>query len=156
MDDDGNGSEDAGSEDAGSEDAGSEDARTMGSADMPQVGEENTANEFNVDWEEALAAVNGSESLLAELSAIFNSEGPRLLGQLDTAIAEGDAAGVRIAAHTLRRSAGYFGDTPVSEQASHLEKLAEDGQLDKADEPLARLRLALPQLLSALNERAGK
>ena len=116
---------------------------------------DNVDAEFTVDWDTALAAVNGSESLLTELSAIFSREGPRLLGQMETAIQDGDAAGLRIAAHTLKGSSRYFGDNPVSEQAIHIEKFAADGQLEKAEEPLDLLRSALPRLLTALKNRTA-
>lgn len=109
-----------------------------------------TGVQWQVDWNAALAAVNGSQSLLRELAAIFGSEGPRLQKQLEQALQEGDAPGLRIAAHTLKGSARYFGTNPVSELALKIEKLAMDEQLEAAEEPLRQLQTSLPLLLKAI------
>jgi two-component system sensor histidine kinase/response regulator len=112
-----------------------------------------TGSPLEVDWSTALAAVNGSEDLLRELSSIFDAEGPRLLSDAQAAYERGDGPGVKIAAHTLKGSARYFGNTPVGKYAADLEKMAAAGSLDDAGDTLTQIQSALPRLLSALKLR---
>ncbi len=109
--------------------------------------------DVEIDWNDALAAVNGNEALLRELTGLFKDEGPRLLQEVVLAVQSADCAGVKLAAHTLKGSARYFGRNPVCELAAQIEKFASDDQLDATAQPLAELQARLPQLLLALDAR---
>jgi PAS domain S-box-containing protein len=126
---------------------------TLTVGQMTPVNSNPNQDDLEVSWDDALKAVNGNEKLLCELTALFMDEGPRLLQEVDIAVRARDQAGLKLAAHTLKGSARYFGGNPVYELASAIEKFAHDGQLDAAAEPLAALQASMPQLLHALDLR---
>ncbi|MBM4001088.1 MAG: response regulator [Planctomycetes bacterium] len=105
------------------------------------------ARRFAVDWDRAVAELGGRLDLMRDLAVIFLEEGPRLLGDIGQALTRDDGRSLRIAAHTLKGSARYFGDTPVTELAFAIERLA--GARDPAEfAPIAsRLAGALECLL---------
>jgi CheY-like chemotaxis protein len=117
------------------------------------VNSDSSDGDVEIDWNDALAAVNGNEALLRELTGLFKDEGPRLLQEVVLAVQSADCAGVKLAAHTLKGSARYFGRNPVCELAAQIEKFASDDQLDATAQPLAELQARLPQLLLALDAR---
>src|SRR5262249_21710220 len=61
-----------------------------------------------IDRQQVLDRIDGDEDLLAELSAIFQAESPRMLESLRTAIEALDAAAVHRVAHTLKGSVAIF------------------------------------------------
>ena len=58
-----------------------------------------------LDWEEALDHLEGDENLLIELVGIYSEQCPKLMAEIEEAIAGGEAADLRRAAHTLKGSA---------------------------------------------------
>lgn len=55
-----------------------------------------------VDETSALAALGGNEDLLKELGTMFCEDAPQVLGELEQAVAAGDLAAARLAAHSLK------------------------------------------------------
>jgi CheY-like chemotaxis protein/nitrogen-specific signal transduction histidine kinase len=104
----------------------------------------------------ALKRVDGDEGLLRELVELFLDDGPRVLQELRDALAAGDAARVRRAAHTLKSSAGTFGAADAGAAAERLEILARTGDLSGAPAAAAALEEQLGRLLSALRELVAK
>lgn len=115
----------------------------------PETARPETAQQV-VDWVEARDIVNGKEDLLRDLIEIFLSEGPRLLDQAQQSWQRGDAAGLRIAAHTLKGSARYFGARRLSSAARELEIAAGRVESEDAEALLVRVQSALEQLLPEL------
>jgi signal transduction histidine kinase/CheY-like chemotaxis protein/HPt (histidine-containing phosphotransfer) domain-containing protein len=79
--------------------------------------------------------MGGDPRHLHELIDSFLEDAPRLIGELRRGLAAGDAAAVRLAAHTLKSNAADFGATTLRAQAQSLEQLAKGGTLAGA-EPL--------------------
>lgn len=103
---------------------------------------------FNL--EAALERVGGDRPLLGELATLFLQTSPKLLADLQTALAHQDAAAMAYAAHTLKGSAGNFSAQGVFGAAANLEKLARNKDLDQAPAVLATLEHELSRLQSAL------
>jgi two-component system, sensor histidine kinase and response regulator len=105
-----------------------------------------------LDWEGALANLEGNRVLLGEMVELFLNESPRLLDDIDAAIAVGDAKALRQAAHTLKGAALVVGARELGSQAFELETLGRTGELAQAPSAAARLReqaVVLTPLLAA-------
>jgi HPt (histidine-containing phosphotransfer) domain-containing protein len=74
-----------------------------------------------MDWDIALARMNGDLQLLAELSAIFLQECPRLLNAARTSIQNADYTSLERTAHTLGGQLAFFGLHRARERALELE-----------------------------------
>jgi HPt (histidine-containing phosphotransfer) domain-containing protein len=72
------------------------------------------------------------------------------MDELREAIAGGQAAGLKRAAHSLKGAAGLFGAAGVVENAQSLESLGEAGELTGAMESYGRLEEEIRKLNSAL------
>ncbi|HUT94750.1 MAG TPA: response regulator [Thermoguttaceae bacterium] len=103
-----------------------------------------------VDWNEALGAMKGDRELLDIVVQAALEEVPRLMEEIRQAIAAGDAAALRLAAHTLKGSIRYFGQGPAYQHAYRLEEMGRDGQLEDAGPTLAALEGDMEQLTSLL------
>ena len=57
----------------------------------------------------ALLRVGGDEELLKEIAEIFLEDYPKVLAEIQAALACGDARRLEQSAHTLKGSAGNFG-----------------------------------------------
>jgi HPt (histidine-containing phosphotransfer) domain-containing protein len=101
---------------------------------------------------ELLAWFEGDAALLAELVGAFQAEAPAALGRLRHALAGGDAAGLREAAHKIRGALGTFG--PAAEEAAaaarRVEERAAAGDLAAAGVALTLLECAVGRLDAAL------
>jgi HPt (histidine-containing phosphotransfer) domain-containing protein len=107
---------------------------------------ESSQNETAVDWEIARAGVDGDDRLLGELAMILLEECPKLLAQIRAAIACGDCAKIRIAAHTIKGSVGHFGAQSSAAAALQLEQIGRHNQLDDAQAALQTLENELARL----------
>jgi two-component system, sensor histidine kinase and response regulator len=108
------------------------------------------------DLKAALERVGGDEEFLNEVVALFRQDATRLLGEVRTAVAEGDAAGLRRAAHALKGSAGYVAARPTVEAARRLETIGAQGDLAKAASAFEDLEREFERLTSALPETAAQ
>ena len=112
---------------------------------------------LSFDRSAALERLGGDEELFAEVAELFRSDGPKLLGEIRGAIAAGDAATLKRAAHGLKGAAGYVGGTSVASAARRLEWIGTEGELTLAakafraletevDRLVADLAMAIPEL----------
>src|SRR5690349_7367568 len=92
-----------------------------------------------LDWSRALENASGNRDLLREIASMFLEEAPRLLEDLEQALARADARGVERAAHDLRGCAGHFAAAPVLEAAGEMERAGRTDELEQAGPALARL-----------------
>ena len=79
-----------------------------------------------------LALVGGEQDLLGELIDSYLQDTPPLLVALRRCLDEGNAAGLRQAAHPLKSSSRDFGATRLSELARELEEMGKAGTLEGA------------------------
>ncbi|MFC4973110.1 PAS-domain containing protein [Halomonas beimenensis] len=103
-----------------------------------------------LDWQAALDALDGNRELLDEMVEMFLEEAPRLMTEIDAALAAGEARDLRRAAHTLKGSARVVGGLAAGEAAQHLEALAKAGDLARAGEARDTLAERLDELTPAL------
>jgi HPt (histidine-containing phosphotransfer) domain-containing protein len=103
-----------------------------------------------------LESVQGDRAFLAELLDTFLAEAPNLLAAMRQALARQDAAGLRLAAHSLKSNSRDFGAAILSGLCLELEMMGKAGTLAGAAEKLAqaeveydRVRVALETLRPA-------
>jgi two-component system sensor histidine kinase/response regulator len=101
-----------------------------------------------IDWESAIAVVDGDRELLGEIVAAFLIEGPSLLAQIRRALTDADAAELRRGAHTLKGALRTLGIESAAELASKLEEIGRGGDLASASATMAQLESQLDQILS--------
>jgi HPt (histidine-containing phosphotransfer) domain-containing protein len=94
--------------------------------------------------------VEGNTELMAEVIRLFLNEYPRLMGEVERAVASGDAAGLRFAAHRLKGAVVHFGARRAVEAAQALEELGAAGTIDSAQEGCRELAAALKELDGSL------
>ena len=105
-----------------------------------------------VDLPRLLERVGGDRRALAELLRIFRADWPKQAVRLRSTIREGDAAGLRAAAHALKGAVSNFAAPAATEAALGLQKMGEAGQLRGAEAGLERLEQEVETLLAALAE----
>jgi two-component system sensor histidine kinase/response regulator len=101
------------------------------------------------DLRAALEQVGGDEQFLNEVIALFRQDGTRLLDEVREAVHQGDAGGLRRAAHALQGSAGYVGARPTLEAAQRLEMIGTRGNLGEAANAFENLEHEFDRLTAA-------
>jgi HPt (histidine-containing phosphotransfer) domain-containing protein len=88
---------------------------------------------------------------------MFLEDGPGLIDEMRRAIESGDAAALRLAAHTLKGNAAEFGATALSRLARDVEAIGAAGGVagaavlvGQAQDGLAQVRVALASLRDAV------
>lgn len=79
-----------------------------------------------------LRALVGDEALLSELIDTFLADAPELLADMWEALRRSDAAGLRLAAHSLKSNSADFGATTLAQLCRQIETLGKVGTLDGA------------------------
>lgn len=83
-------------------------------------------------------------------------DAPRLLVSMRQAIADGNAAGMRLAAHNLKSNSADFGALTLADLCRQLESLGRNGTLEGAAALLSQAELVFAQVRAALQAmRAG-
>lgn len=100
--------------------------------------------------------VGGDAGFLGELIDTFLSEAPQLLSDMRQAVEGGDAAGLRLAAHSLKSNSADFGARTLSSVCRELEGMGKAGTLDGAAELVAQAEAEYEQVKTALEvSRSG-
>ena len=120
------------------------------SADSPAPGELDDSTPFDKDV--LLEHVEHDMDLLLELTDLFLDDSPRLLAEMRAALLAGDTEALRIAAHTLKGSAGNFEARNTVAAARRVEKAAIDHDLVVAALALKVLGETLMELQTALGD----
>jgi len=87
-----------------------------------------------LDRDVALLRVGGDEDLLKEIAAIFLSDYPKVLVEIQAAIANHDAKRLEASAHGLKGSVANFGAQDVVDAAFRLEQMGRAGRIDADDQ----------------------
>ena len=103
------------------------------------------------DLKVALDAVDGERELLSGMVAIYLRQTPRVMQDIDAAIAAADAVALEIAAHKLKGSVAMFGARAAREAAQHLEDLAEARDLSGVRDARIALGAEIERLTAALD-----
>ena len=103
-----------------------------------------------VDWEAALAAVQGDRELLRVVAETFLDESPQLLAAIRRALETGVPGEAHRAAHTLKGALNYFGAAQAFELAYRIEVLADQKNLEEVRRTLPQLEAEVARLRPAL------
>jgi CheY-like chemotaxis protein/HPt (histidine-containing phosphotransfer) domain-containing protein len=104
------------------------------------------------DFDLALARLDGNRKLLADMIGFFREDAPQLLNEIESAIAHGDVARVKRAAHSMKGLAASFEAERVISHARKIERLAETAQLEEITASLSDFRAAISELEAAFVE----
>jgi len=105
---------------------------------------------ISFDRAAALERLGDDEELFAEVADLFRTDGPKLLDEIRTAIAAGDAATLKRSAHGLKGAAGYVGGTFTASAARRLELIGTEGELSAAPEAFCALETEVRRLVADL------
>lgn len=103
-----------------------------------------------MDWDEALARMDGDEGVLAEILALFLQDAPRMLRTLEEARQSGDVHRIERAAHGLKGASATISARTVAPLAREVEQHAREGRLTEAVDGMDDLRRELHRLVRAL------
>jgi len=99
--------------------------------------------------------VGGDEELLGEIVELFLEDCPRVIKQIEEAIAKGDSRWLERAAHTLKGMVGNFYAGGATEAAMELEEIGRRGEMTAAEGAYTILQKEIERLKSEL-EAMGK
>ena len=126
------------------------DVESSGAEDAPGDSDPSQRGDAPLSREELLSRVGVSEQGLKKVASVFLASYPTSLAQMRQALACDDAASLSRLAHSMKGSAGIFGDAHVTEAAMAIESAARDGDLVSAGEAFDALCVALVRLQAAL------
>jgi PAS domain S-box-containing protein len=107
------------------------------------------------DYEDALSRMDGDRGLFREIVAIFAADSAKLATEIRTAISEGDAGRLHVAAHSLKGAVGNLSARAAREAALKLEMIGKAGDLAEAEPAFAVLEKELAKLNRLLGAYAG-
>lgn len=116
-----------------------------------------TASDFDGDtlpiWDRAAALerADGDEELVQEIVGLFREDSPRLIQEIEHAVANQDADRLYRAAHTLKGSAGSIGAAALARAAQILETIGRGHHLNEASPAWGRLQDELQRLHHVLD-----
>jgi signal transduction histidine kinase/DNA-binding response OmpR family regulator len=124
---------------------------TGGPEELPAVNSQSSAVALDPrGLEELLALAGGDRAFVAEMIDSYLTTAPDLLGKLAAGVAAQDAAGLRLAAHTLKSGSRDMGATELAELFARLEALGQEGDLAAAPALIAQVEARFPQVAAAL------
>jgi HPt (histidine-containing phosphotransfer) domain-containing protein len=106
-----------------------------------------------LDEADLLERLGDDTELVAEVLAVFLDDAPARLQAIDEAMAQGDPAELRAAAHALKGAAGSIAAVRLCEAAQALELASHAGRLD--GDAAARVVSETGLLVSRLRARAA-
>ena len=108
------------------------------------------------DEKKLLARAGGDAALAQELAGVFLEECRSWLGDLDRAMATGDATELARAAHTIKGAVDHFGAAHLHDCALRLERVGRSGELTRAGDIADELRTEIGRLRPALEAFARR
>ncbi|MCY4638211.1 MAG: ATP-binding protein [Acidobacteria bacterium] len=109
----------------------------------------------HLDWDAALAAMDGDPELLAAVVEGFLGQHPSLVAELREALGTGDLAVVKRVAHTVGGSLRLFHDARVVALAHDLEERCHEGAPDQVAAAWRTLEPELAAVVIELQDRVG-
>ena len=103
-----------------------------------------------IDWAGVLNQMRGNLRVVQVLVEATLAETPNMLAAVRSAIGTRDAPALQLAAHTLKGTLRYFGDTAGFQWAVCLEKMAGSRDLSEAADTFTKLESALEPLERSL------
>ena len=126
--------------------------------DAAQVGkssethEQDVAPDSTISWDiaQTLERLGGDEKLFHEIVGIFLEDGPKQMTTLRHAIAEGNAADIEKAAHSLKGELGYLGVSEFQQKAHELEEMGRKHDLQHTAEVFAAFETGISGVLTSM------
>ena len=103
---------------------------------------------------ELLINLGGDVEFLKELVDTYLDSAPGLLAAMRQAAANGDAAGLQRAAHTLKTGSASMGALALAALCKELEDMGRSGSLDGAEARIAAAAAAYNDVAAALRDHA--
>ena len=122
---------------------------TAAAAGSPPAPVEKTT-ELQIDWGVALGNLGGDRGLLREVTQICLDELPPMMEAVRAATEAGGGDPLRSAAHALKGSILFLGDTAASREAERFEVLGKANQNAEAAAALSGLEAVMQQLRGEL------
>ena len=97
-----------------------------------------------------LEVLGGEFGYLVELIDSFLEDAPKLLGELEGYIQDGNLEGTRRIAHSLKSNAADMGATALHQLCKELESKTRDGEMDSAAGLFAQISKEFPKVVAAL------
>ena len=94
----------------------------------------------------------GGDELLVKMLNLFMEHGPERVAQIRSGVESGSVEEAQRGAHSLKSSAGNLGARRLQAGAARLEGLADDGDLEGAEELLPELETAFREAKTSLEE----
>jgi len=114
------------------------------------TGSEAPAKPGEAETSAILGKFQGDVKLARRLAGMFLKDAGSMMERIQRALADGDAEALRIAAHTLKGSAGNFSTTGAYQAALEIENLARREDLSSAARACQDLETHMAQLTAAL------
>lgn len=92
----------------------------------------------------------GDPELRRELAVMFLEDCPKQLAEIQAAMTRRDGPSLKVAAHTLKGSAGVFHVQTAYDAALRMEHIGQDCDWDHADDAWKVLNLEMDRLLATL------
>jgi len=109
-----------------------------------------------VDWDELRRCVGGNEDRARAVAAQMLEECPRVLEEVRSGLAAGDAKAVGLSAHRLKGSVRHFGARSVMAAAATVERHADAQDLAAAAAAFPALEAEVARFAAALAEGGGR
>jgi HPt (histidine-containing phosphotransfer) domain-containing protein len=100
--------------------------------------------------------VGDDEAFLNELIETYLEDAPTMIGEMEQAIGAGEAAALRMAAHTLKSNSADFGSMELSELAKNLEHIGREGSVDGAADLMAEVKAQFAKTKASLEKIMNK
>ena len=98
----------------------------------------------------------GKPDLLAKILALFESNSPGMIDEIESGLATADLDAVRAGAHSMKSSAAYLGAVDLTRLCKKIEHAARDGDLESCRTPVAALRDCYEETLLSLHPLVSK
>jgi HPt (histidine-containing phosphotransfer) domain-containing protein len=101
-------------------------------------------------FDRLVETAGGDTGFVGEMIDSYLATTPPLLQKLNQSVADGDAAGLRLAAHTLKSGSADMGAVTLSRLSAELEAMGKAGALEGARELVARAEDEFARVRKAL------
>ncbi|KVZ19916.1 hybrid sensor histidine kinase/response regulator [Burkholderia ubonensis] len=128
------------------------EAGTDPATDPPSAAPDDDANVIDRNALDALRALQrpGRPDVLTRIIDQFNLDAPRLIGDMQAAVAAGDAVALKIAAHTLKSSSANVGAHRLSARCREIEQFARAAEVAAAADLVAGTNAEFERAQAAL------
>ncbi len=92
----------------------------------------------------------GEPDILEEVGGLFLKHAPEKISAIEKAVAEGNAKGLQVAAHSLKSSSAYVGAMLLSAMSKDLEMMGRSGSLEGSSEKAESLKAEFLRVKAAL------